>query len=122
MKIGFYTPYLHILGGGERYVLQMASVLSEKHQVDIFGDKTFKKKAQDFFGFNLEKVNFIADIFRGEHKKNIFSKLHSTKNYDSFFYVTDGSLFVSLAKKNYLIIQVPQKDMYRRDWRTKFKL
>lgn len=136
MKIGFYTPYLHILGGGERYVLQMASILSNKHQVDIFGDKTFKKKAENYFGLNLEKVNFIPDIFRpgstspvileksrlAGRFQNLLSKLSTTKHYDCFFYVTDGSLFSSLAKKNFLIVQVPQKDMYHNDFWTKFKL
>ncbi|MBI5122243.1 glycosyltransferase family 4 protein [Candidatus Roizmanbacteria bacterium] len=122
MKIGFYTPYLNILGGGERYILQMANMLSEKHQVDIFGDKIFKRKAQEFFGLDLEKVNFVADIFRGEYKKKIFSKLRATNNYDRFFYVTDGSLLISLAKKNYLIIQVPQREMYKNDLLTRFKL
>ena len=121
MKIGFYSPYLNILGGGERYILQMASILSEKHQVDIFGDKIFKEKAEKFFGLDLNKVNFLPDIFRSSPSV-IFSKLSTTKQYDRFFYVTDGSVFISLAKKNFLIIQVPQQSMYLLDLFTRLKL
>lgn len=119
MKIGFYSPYLNILGGGERYLLQMASYLSLTHQVDVYGDSVLKEKAQKYLGLNLENVNFQPDIFKSQ---NLISKLLKTKNYDRFFYVTDGSLFISLAKKNYLIVQVPQENMYSGDLKTKLKL
>lgn len=108
MKIGFYSPYLHVLGGGERYILQMASLLSQDHIVDVFGEKKLQRKAERFFGLNLSKINFLS----WETSKT--KRILKTKEYDRFFYVTDGSLFISLAGKNYLIVQVPQKSMY--DW------
>lgn len=116
MKIAFYSPYLHILGGGERYILQMASILSVSHQVDVFGDKKLQGKAQKYFGINLTKVNFLP----WETTKS--KRILKTRDYDRFFYVTDGSLFISLARKNFLIVQVPQKDMYNWSIAAQIKL
>ena len=38
MKFGFYSPYLDTFGGGERYMLTLASYFSKDHIVDIFWD------------------------------------------------------------------------------------
>lgn len=116
MKIGFYTPYLNILGGGERYILSMASLLSNIHEVAVFGDKQLQKKAENYLGIGLKKVNFIP------WPSSLTSRLLETQKYDRFFYMTDGSLFVSLAKKNFLIVQVPQKNIYGIGISNKFKL
>ncbi len=121
MKIGFYSPYLNILGGGERYLLQMASFLSQTHIVDVYGDPALKEKAEKYLGLNLKNVNFLPDIFRSS-SPTVISKILKTKEYDRFFYVTDGSLFISIAKKNFLIVQVPQQSMYSSDLFTKLKL
>src|SRR3972149_574156 len=40
MKIGFFSPYLDTFGGGERYILTLASHLSKNHSVDIFWDNS----------------------------------------------------------------------------------
>ncbi len=116
MKIAFYSPYLDILGGGERYVLQMANILSSCHQVDVFGAKKLQKKAQDYLGINLAKVRFLP----WETSKP--QRILKTREYERFFYVTDGSLFISLAQKNFLIVQVPQKSMYSWNLAMQIKL
>lgn len=116
MKIGFYSPYLKILGGGERYILSMASILADGHQVDVFGNQELQEKAQFFLGLDLKKVNFIPWI------TSKTSRMIESRKYDRLFYVTDGSLFVSLARKNFLIVQVPQKNMYTWDFKIKAKL
>ncbi len=38
MKIGIYDPYLDDLGGGEKYMMTIASCLSKDHDVSIFWD------------------------------------------------------------------------------------
>jgi len=38
MKFGFYSPYLDTFGGGERYLLTLASNFSKNHDVDVFWD------------------------------------------------------------------------------------
>lgn len=119
MKIGLYTPYLDILGGGEKYLLFIAQYLSINHEVDIFwNDLAIKEKISKWEDINLNKINFTANVL----KYNSLAKYQMLKNYDLFFYVTDGSLFLSPAKKNILIIQVPDRKMYSRDILTKIKL
>ncbi len=90
----------------------MASVLSRKHEIIVFGKEELKEKAQVYFGLDLQRVCFTPEKFGWK----------KTLGFDRFFYVTDGSLFATLAKKNYLIIQVPQKRMYSSDLIIRIKL
>ena len=102
MKIGIFSPYLPILGGGERYILSIALCFTQKHEVDIFWDDTgILKKAKEKFGLNLNKIK-VKPIPRGK-----LTKFAILKKYEIIFYMTDGSLFFSPAKKNILIIQSP---------------
>ncbi len=104
-KIAIYSPYTTILGGGERYVLSIASLLSSDNTVTVFASSQIKKTAEKFLGIDLEKVNFIPpDIFTSGNRLQKFQVL---KKYDLIFYVTDGSIFYPFAKSNYLIIQSP---------------
>ena len=121
MKIGIYDLYLDTLGGGEKYALTIGSLLSEKGEVDVFWKATIKKKAELITGLDLSKVNFVGDIPKSRSSDKL-SSLRFTNGYDLFFYVTDGSLFFSRAKKSYLIIQAPQKDMYRSSFLNQLKL
>lgn len=105
MKIALYSPYLHILGGGERYLLSIAETLSRKHDVFLFSDESVKEKARSFFNISLDRIQFLpSKIFR---TKYLFKKYTSLLSFDIFFYMTDGSLFFSTAMKNFLIIQSP---------------
>lgn len=104
MKIGFYSPYLDTFGGGERYLLTLASYLSARHIVEIFWDEAaIKGPIARFLKIDLTKVTFRENIF----KKPILKKLLATRNYDLIFFLSDGSIPLSLAKKNILHFQVP---------------
>jgi len=104
-KIGIYSPYLNIFGGGERYILSIAELLAKDNYVYLFEEYKLKQKVRDYFDISLDKVNFVSNgLFL---TKNIINKYISLKKMDYFFYMTDGSLFFSPAKKNYLIIQSP---------------
>lgn len=113
MKICFYSPYLpHHFGGGERYLFNCALSLACNHQIDIaIKSDYFVRKEQiisnyeKFIGQKLDKLNFISSPLGT--KSNFITKLFFTKNYDRLFYITDGSLFFSLASKNILHIQIP---------------
>ena len=109
MKIGIYSPYLNIMGGGERYVLFIASHLANKHEVYLFwDDEKIVKKTKDTLNIGLKRVNIIPNIFsKSQSIVNLLKKIKKTRKYDIFLYVTDGSLFFSLAKKNILIIHAP---------------
>lgn len=96
LDIGIYSPYFHIFGGGERYLLSIAEYLNKRHNVFIFTDVSLTEKAKSVFNIHLDRVQFLPE-----------EKFRTKKLFDILFYMTDGSLFLSLSKKNFLIIQSP---------------
>lgn len=127
LKIGIYSPYLDTLGGGERYMLTIAEVLAKENQVDfLLGTHLYSqdleeiiKKVNLLHGIDLSKVNFIkAPIGKGS---SFLKRLFFLKKYDLLFYLTDGSIFYSTAKKNILHFQVPLKNNGNTPW-EKYKL
>jgi len=105
IKVGVYSPYLKMMGGGERYILSIASLLSQKYEVYLWGDEDILEKSRLTFNINLERVHLLSgDLLR---RQNLFNRFMSLRQYNLFFYMTDGSLFFSGAGKNYLIIQSP---------------
>lgn len=115
MKIGIYTPYLDTIGGGERYMLTIAEVLSRENSVDIFLDthlsslniEEITKKTTKLLDIDPSKVSYIKAPFgKGS---SFLKRLNFLKKYDILFYLTDGSIFFSTAKKNILHIQSPLK-------------
>lgn len=95
MKVGLFSPYLDTLGGGERYFLTAAEFfLKRGDKVDIFWKgKIDLSQIYERFGIDLQGVNFVSK-FR-------------TFGYDLFFFLSDGSLPLSFAKKTIVHFQVP---------------
>lgn len=64
MKIGIFDPYLDDNGGGERYMITIATCLSKNHNVDIFWDE--EKDLVNIgkrFDLEIEKLNLVKNIF-----------------------------------------------------------
>ncbi|KKP60034.1 MAG: Glycosyl transferase family 2 [Candidatus Gottesmanbacteria bacterium GW2011_GWA1_34_13] len=102
MKIGIYDPYLHILGGAERYILTIALILGKNNEIILFGEnKSIIKIAHRKFGFKMPEIT----MFPWSDKRN--ERNRKLKQLDLFLYVTDGSIFWSPAKFNILLIQSP---------------
>lgn len=102
MKVGVFSPYLKTIGGGEKYVLAIASYLSKRGKVDVFGGNgALKRRISARLNLDLKEVNFKKEFFK--FPQIIFQ----LPKYDLFFYVTDGSFFWPLAKKNIVVIQSP---------------
>lgn len=116
MKIAFYSPYIpDHFGGGEKHFFDVASFLAQDNKNEIYvllpkdcieQEKLveIKSRYQKFLNHDLDKINFIASPFPNS---GFIEKLWFTKQFDIFYYVTDGSLFFSLAKKNILHVQIP---------------
>lgn len=105
MKIGFYSPYLDTLGGGERYVLTLASHWSVHHNVELFwNDSSIIDSAQKRFNIDLSRVKVTRNIFRDI---SVFKKLFITRQYDLIFFLSDGSIPSTLARYNILHFQMP---------------
>lgn len=116
MKIGLYNPYIGVVtGGGERYTTTIASHLSKRPDtiVDVIFPKNFpssklderKKELSQKFAIDLKEVHFRKGPF-GEGT-NFLDRLWFTKKFDVIYFLTDGSFFLSLAKKNIVYFQVP---------------
>lgn len=105
MKIGFYSPYLDGVSGGERYVLALAGHWSRMHHVDVFwNDPTILEKARERLHVDIRKVHVVPNVFQ---HGNLLEKLLITRTYDLMFFLSDGSVPMSLAKHNMLHFQVP---------------
>lgn len=122
MKIAIYSPYLDTTGGGEKYILTIASVLSEKSQVDVLLDNHLSsvgiqkviEKIDNLHKIDVSKVNFIhAPIGKGS---SFFKRLKFLSGYDWVFYLTDGSIFFSTAKNNVIHFQVPFQNLSQGWW------
>lgn len=114
MKICLYSPYIpKHTGGGEKYILDVATALARKHMVSIAvpqqhaGDASIVKKYEKFLNRSLDNVSFVPSPLGST--ANFIQKLLWTRQFDVMYYLTDGSLFISLAKKNILHIQFPLK-------------
>lgn len=96
MRAAIYNPYLDTLGGGERYTMTFAKVLSDSgYKVDVeWKDPEIKKKLELRFGLDLTNINFTSDVKKGE-------------DYDLCFWVSDGSIPLLHARRNFLHFQVP---------------
>ncbi len=128
MRIAIYSPYLDTFGGGEKYMMTIAEVLSLQANVDVFLDKHLynlganylKSELSQRFNLNLNSVNFTSAPV-GKHS-SIFYRPLFLKNYDVLFYLTDGSIFFPTAKKNILHIQSPLVGQPAKSAWGKFKL
>lgn len=113
MKVAIYSPYLDTLGGGEKYMMTIAQVLSESHSVDVLLDKhlfslgadKLQKDLEARFDLNLSKVNFIKAPLGKD--SNTVKRLFFLRSYDVLLYLTDGSIFIPTAGRNILHIQSP---------------
>ncbi len=116
MKICLYSPYVpKHTGGGEKYLLDVAQSLAQKHQVflavseslDEAKEKKIRDQYERFLNRSLAKITFISTPLGTS--ASWLTKLWWTNQFDVLYYLTDGSLFFSLANKNILHIQVPLK-------------
>ena len=114
MKLGFYNPYLKdIVGGGERHFLTTAECLSGDHQIDLIFSpsklpqkpRRFLSKLEKTFNLKLKNLNLVSGPF--DQNDSILDRLKFTRQYDIFYYMTDGSFFMSRAKKNIVHFQIP---------------
>jgi len=118
MKAGFFNPYLDTLGGGERYALTLAEHLVAKGwQVDVFGcGSEIKKDLMSKFNLKLKRVNFVPNI------RSLLSRLKKTREYDLFFWLSDGSIPFLFSQNNILHFQVPFHDVNGRSRLNQIKL
>jgi len=106
-RAAILTPYLDVLGGAEIYLLNLAEALNELgYQVDFLWDHPqIKDLIINRFGKRFDFVRIRTDWKR----LSSWQRVLATRAYDLFFYDTDGSYFLSLARRSYASIHVPDK-------------
>jgi len=111
MRAAIFNPYLDTLGGGERYTAVFAKVLAKNgYTVDVeWKDVGIIKNLENRFGTDLDGVNIVNDIKKGE-------------GYDLCFWVSDGSIPMLHARNNILHFQVPFHNVSGRSLLNKMKL
>jgi glycosyltransferase involved in cell wall biosynthesis len=118
--IGLYDPYLDVLGGGEKHILSIIQAVNKDADIHIFWDKNIYKKIVSRLNVTFRKPPiFEKNIFK--LKKNIIQKLNKLRNFDYFFYISDGSYFLSSAKKNFIFCMIPDKALYNMNLVNKLK-
>lgn len=101
-NIGIYDPYFSILGGAERYILDIANCLKSQGRIILFGVKTADiDKARKKFGLDIRMLTAAP------WENTRLRRFKTLQKLDVFIYVSDGSIFLSPAKKNILIVQTP---------------
>ncbi|KKU55099.1 hypothetical protein A3H89_01140 [Candidatus Amesbacteria bacterium RIFCSPLOWO2_02_FULL_48_11] len=100
MKAAIYNPYWDTLGGGERYTAAFVKLLLYKGwQVDIHWPENISAKIYNRFGIDISTVKFVS--------ANPYPL--STIHYSLLFWLSDGSLPTSWAKKTVIHFQFPFK-------------
>lgn len=122
MRVGIYSFYFDTYGGGERYILTLADLLLRRgDDVTIFsGDKLGHEEIKDRFRLDLTGASFDADAF-GEGS-NLLKRLMATYGYDLFIFLSNGSLPVSLARRNIVHFQTPLRLSNQKTLLNKIKL
>lgn len=105
MRIGIYDPYLDDLGGGEKYILTLASCFSKNHEVHLFWDKPEDLSiVTKRFSIDISKVNVVKNIF--ERNFGFLNRLKASQKYDAIIVLSDGSIPLVWSKL-FLHIQQP---------------
>lgn len=104
-KIGIYDPYLDDCGGGEKYMLTIAEVLSKQHEVSVFWDnKEDLDLVASRFSLDLSKVKLASNIFSS--KVSFLNRFFKSKKYDAIILLSDGSIPL-VHSKLFLHLQRP---------------
>ena len=121
MRIGIYDPYLDDLGGGEKYMMTIASCLSKNNQVSVFWDK--KSDLDDLisrFSLNLSDVVLRPNIFSSNI--SFTKRLLESRKYDVIIVLSDGSIPLVLSKKLFIHVQQPLEQFQNSSFKDRLKL
>lgn len=118
-NVALYDPYLDVMGGGEKHILSILQVLDkEGYGVSLFWNQDLTSSIKNKLNLLFQNLTFVPNIFKSS---SVLNKFHTLKNFDLFFYVTDGSYFFSGAKKNIVFCMVPDRALYRMSIINKLK-
>ncbi|HVA96232.1 MAG TPA: glycosyltransferase family 4 protein [Candidatus Acidoferrales bacterium] len=121
MRIGVFDPYLDDFGGGEKYMMMLASCLAQQHDVSIFWDNESEVEAlRKRFGLPLKNITIAKNIF--SPAVSFIVRTKAVRSYDAIIILSDGSIPFIFPTKLYLHIQQPLPKNHSRSFKDKIKL
>lgn len=119
MRVGIFDPYLDDIGGGEKYMMTIASVLAKHHTVDVFWDHPADLELiGERFNIAVTKFHIVPNIFRS----NMLVRFFTTRKYDAIVFLSDGSIPFVGTKKLFVHIQQPLDHFQNQSFFDKLKL
>ncbi len=117
------SPYLDHLGGGERYMLTIASVMENMGYTIFFAWDNLEEicSLSTMLGITLQNPQLdpkVKELYSG---KNPLAMYQATHPYDVVVYLSDGSLPLLGGKKNLVHMQVPFHGVGGRSWQNTLK-
>lgn len=114
MKALIYSPYLSVLGGGEKYIFQFASCLKKFGYQVTFGAKSLDilAKARERFGIETTEFKLIP----------YFPARLTLRRYDLTFVVSDGSVPFLPVGRSILLFMSPFINVNGKNFLTQSKL
>ncbi|MFZ2206699.1 MAG: glycosyltransferase family 4 protein [Microgenomates group bacterium] len=107
--VGLYTPYLDVMGGGEKHILSILKVFDEAgYNVVIFWNTNLSFDIQNKLKLSFHNLRFDKDL----RNMTFVEKAKKIAPLEWLFYVTDGSYFFSPAKQTAVFCMVPDKKLY----------
>lgn len=110
VRIGIFDPYLDDIGGGEKYMITLASILAENNNVDVFWDNPAD--------LELVGTRFSIDTAPFKVVKNVFTpsislleRFLETRKYGAIVILSDGSIPLVGSRKLFVHIQQPLQEM-----------
>lgn len=117
------SPYLDHLGGGERYMLSVASVLeSLGHDIYFAWDNLSEINALAIMlGITLTAPRLDPRVKELYFQGNATAMYLATRRYDVVVYLSDGSIPALGGRRNILHMQVPFHGVRGKSWQNKLK-
>jgi len=111
-KIAIYTYFPAYIGGGERYIMTIASALQEDHDVLLLCPNTEDyQKLSVLLDIDLSKVNFVEFHNNIKYKRALYNSYfnQTVMDYDIFLAMTNHiyAPTIGLGRINILLIQFP---------------
>lgn len=107
--VGLYTPYLDVMGGGEKHILSILKVFDDSgYNTVLFWDTDVSGEIKEKLKLTFKHLRFEKNL----KKMTFLEKAQKLTPLDWLLYVTDGSYFFSPAKKTAIFCMVPNKKLY----------
>jgi glycosyltransferase involved in cell wall biosynthesis len=117
------SPYLDHLGGGERYMLSVASVLGSLDYEIYFAWDNMEEitKLSVMLDLDLQNAHLDPKVKDLYFQGNPLKMYRATKSYDLVVYLSDGSIPLLGGKHNILHLQVPFHGVNGKSWKNTIK-